>query len=140
MKFEWKKTDKTDKNYKGLKLGSSGTTWGTGFNPTQVGMFVEQAETSAVVGYNNGTYSFVNPKRIAEQVQDPELGLAVAMAHEIGFHGIGGDHDWIFGTPEDWNGKKDSDGFVDSRTPPAKPGVQFSKQACKEICDELDID
>jgi hypothetical protein len=143
VKFDWKKVS----GMKDLKLGTRGTVLGTGFYPSDVGKYVEDDPNLGVVGYNQNNYTAINSSTIISQSQnlnlDQDVAVATTLAHEIGFHGIGGDTDWWLSTPTDWEGNPNTllrDQFIDSNTPNPRIGIQFSKQACKEICDELDID
>ena len=128
--IQWKKTEKTSENYKDLDLGMSGGNI-FGFNPTKVGKFVDKNAESKISGYSDRhDYSFVNPVKIRNESTDYDIGMAVAIAHEVGFHGIGRYTD-IF---------SDYDDSVDARHPPSSGHPSFSEKRCQGICDALDID
>jgi hypothetical protein len=121
-------------------LGKEGHFLG-GF-PDEWHHYIRENKKQSGVGQNAGNYTSLNSDKARSGMSDPDSSLAVALAHEIGFHGIGGDTDWFFSEPTDWKGKNTDpqSEFVDSNKPYPMKGMSFSKQACEEICDELGID
>jgi hypothetical protein len=122
VRLIWTRTDKSGKQ---LDLGANH--W---FNPTRYDFQLE-AVTKGPMGRTVGNQTFINPARINLDAEgnnrDPDRSLATVIAHEVFHHGIGGT-----------TGHRNPDGFVDSW--PAIVGGVLSEKACKELCDELDID
>jgi hypothetical protein len=136
--FKWIKESKGKDEYD--DIGKEGHF--LGFSPSEWHHYVRENKKQPNVGSNGGNRTSMNSDAARNGQENPDASLAVALAHEIGFHGIGGDTDWVFGEPTDWDGGNSNPDheFVDSRQPFGNPGMNFSKQACEEICDELDID
>jgi RHS repeat-associated protein len=146
VKINWEKVDYNYKNHEdklGDKLGKENHLGG--FYPDDLGFFIYDNPLMEAIGYSKSYSVGINYKKIIAKSQGTSFNktLATVIAHEVGFHGIGGDVDWKFGNPSGWDGETESDEkdqFVDSNTPAVGGGLNFSKPACKEICDELDID
>jgi hypothetical protein len=83
------------------------------------------------MGRTAGNEAYINLLRIltdaAANDHDLDMALAAVIAHELFHHGIGGSV-----------GHRSPAGYVDSW--PAIIGGVLSPEACKELCDELDID
>ena len=128
INISWQKTTKNADNYKELKLGIKGGIFNF-IGPTYIGMFVNCNNKIKKPGYNNGVYSSINPSIIREQSTNYSTGMGVAIAHEVGFHGIGGFTD-IF---------SDQEGYVDSKNPPSSGVPVFRDDRCRKICKKLDV-
>lgn len=96
------------------------------------------------LGISSGNTAAIDYSKTKSFSPDGDKGVGIALAHELGYHAIGGDSDWRWrlGNPTDWAGKSSDPEteFVDSNTPSLTSGQNFSKQACEEICDEMGID
>jgi len=141
--YTWNKVE--DKE--GLNLGRSGDFlgfWGEKYN-----LYIGDFPELKAVGFNGGgvtgmwgwALNDVNLKKMKEQVAenfgDADDYLATVLAHELVWHGIGGTTDASLLLKTDWDGNHGK--FVDDPNASVK-AKYFSKQACKEICDEMDID
>ena len=138
VEFKWVKESKNSDDYddigkEGHFLGGWTKEWHH---------YVRENKKQPNVGSNGGNKTSINSDAARNGQDNPDASMAVVLAHEIGFHGIGGDTDWVFGEPTDWDGKNTNprNEFVDSKRPFGKSGMNFSKQACEEICDELGVD
>jgi hypothetical protein len=104
-----------------------------GFSPREWHQYIWENKKQPNPGNNDWNRSSINSDAARRGQGDPDAALAVVIAHEVGFHGIGGDWDYFShpSTPAHDN--------VDSPMPYGNPGMNFTEPACKEICDELDI-
>jgi len=114
----------------GLQLGAYGGN-GLGFNPTGYNAAVNANYDQTPAGASGGNMASVNPAVIAQQARNRGavgcIALAMTIAHEVFHHIIGGTF-----------GHYDDTGYVDSYS--GSPGGELSRKACKELCDELDVD
>ena len=102
-----------------------------GFNPTKARMFLQQANTMGVVGYNPRRWtSYMNAVKVRQEATSYSVGMGVAIAHETGLHGFANRTD-LSGGPR---------GFVDNASPPSSGSPVFSPEIGKAIMDALDID
>jgi len=138
---KWRRVDMKEEK----RLGSFGSNI-FGNNPGKLGFYIRENNKQKSIGLHRvgGFNGAINMNKLKTQVS--ALGgnlnrvLGVTLAHEIGFHGIGDEYDWVFGTPTDWAGKGAANEFVDSKSPSVSKAKSFSKQACTEILDQLGID
>jgi len=126
--FKWNKvlTEKELKDFKGY--GFSGGNF-FGYNPTQVDVSVKDTLDTRTYGITGKSFDAnINVGRLITMGETrgykPFELLAMAIAHEIGLHAIGG----VSGHFE----KKD---FIDAEA--GKPGTEFSKKTCDKIMDRL---
>jgi hypothetical protein len=103
------------------------------FNPSGYGVFLSGNPRQSVLGNTDGNTVFLNEESL--RVEAANLGasydaaMGMLIAHEVLHHAIGGS--W-------WHRHSDQYQYVDG-SPGAIHGV-LSPGACRELCDELDVD
>jgi RHS repeat-associated protein len=116
-----------------LGFWESGPIGVSNFSPSGYGVLLRNHPSQAVVGNTRGNTVFLNEDSIS--IQAANLGLpfdmvmAMLIAHEVFHHAIGGS--WLHFYSDPYQ-------YVDG-SPGATGGV-LSPGACKELCDELDVD
>ena len=143
--FKWVEEKGKYKDYK--DIGKEGHFLGWWPKEWHFSLHSQRHLPREAIGLTGGNNIAIDDAHLRDQVVEADPGLGIAIAHELGYHGIGGNVDWTARgnqKPTEWDGKNtntdpDHD-FVDSAEPSGVPGSNFSKQACKDICDGLDID